>query len=183
MQQERSRLLERVTAPASEPLTLTETKLYLRVDGTDDDSLITDLIVASRLAAENTLRQSLITQSWKLAFDEYLTEQVYLPMGPVSSVTNVTLVDREGNNQTVSSSIYYLNAARNMLLLDSILFSFRVEIVYVTGFGAASVVPQDIKQGMLCHVAAMYDMRGMDETIIIPQQSMRLYAPYREVRL
>ncbi|MGE0754577.1 MAG: head-tail connector protein [Alphaproteobacteria bacterium] len=183
MHQERNRLLERAVAPASEPLTLTETKLYLRVDGSDDDSAISDMIVAARLAAEHTLRQSLITQSWKMVFDEWLPEHVALPMGPVASVTSVILADREGNSQTASSSLYYLNAARNLLMLDSILFAFRVEILYVTGYGEASAVPRDIKQAMLAHIAAMYDMRGMDGNVPIPRQSLKLYGPYREVRL
>src|SRR5688500_13257611 len=35
----KNRLLSRITAPAAEPLTLSETNSYLRVDHTDEDSL------------------------------------------------------------------------------------------------------------------------------------------------
>ena len=44
------RLLLRVAAPASEPLTLAETKLYLRVDHTAEDTLMNNLITAAREA-------------------------------------------------------------------------------------------------------------------------------------
>jgi len=40
------------TAPASEPITLAEAKLYLRVDTTADDALITALITAARETVE-----------------------------------------------------------------------------------------------------------------------------------
>lgn len=179
----RSRLLERVTAPAAEPLTLAEAKLYLRVDTDDDDSAIGDMIVAARLAAEQSLKKSLITQSWKLAFDDYLPEKVALPMGPVDAITSVKTIDRDENEQIISADVYYLNAAKDMLMLDSILFSFRVEIVYQTGYGAAADVPEAIRHGMLAHIAAMYDLRGQDTLTAIPAQALQLYAPYREVRL
>ena len=42
-----------VTPAASEPITLTEAKNFLRVDGTDDDTLITALISAAREMCES----------------------------------------------------------------------------------------------------------------------------------
>ena len=71
MSNNRERRLERITAPASEPVTLAEAKLYLRVDGTSEDSLISDLIVAARLSEETWLKLSLITHSWKLVYKDY----------------------------------------------------------------------------------------------------------------
>ena len=183
MQIYRKHLLTRVTAPASEPVSVEDAKLYLRVDGSEEDTLIGDMIVAARLAAEDTLKRSLITQSWKLAYDDYLPEMVYLPMGPVASVSSVTVVNRDTSTQPISSDMYYLNAARDTLLLDSVLFGFRVEIVYATGYGGASSVPQPIRHGMLAHIAALYDARGVDAMVALPEQTLRLYLPFREVRL
>jgi uncharacterized phiE125 gp8 family phage protein len=179
----RNRALTRVSAPVSEPLTLAEVKLYLRVDGSSEDSLLTDLIVSARMIAEHWLKRSLISQSWKLAFDEYIADCVSLSMGPVNSISSVAIVNRDGSTQTVSSSVYYLNAAKNMLSFDSSLIGFRIEVTYSTGYGDATTVPKPIKHGMLSHIAAMYENRGEYECGVLPDQSVRLYMPFREIAL
>ncbi len=51
------------TAPAYEPVSLAQAKQHLRVDWTDDDNLIEDLIVAARQWCERGIRQALINQT------------------------------------------------------------------------------------------------------------------------
>lgn len=179
----RSRLLTRVAAPADEPLSLAEAKLYLRVDHDAEDLLINDLIVSSRMTAEDWLKRSLITQSWKLAYDACLPECVALPMGPVNSVTSVTVVNRDNTTQEIDSDTYYLNAAKDTLIFDSAVIGFRIEIVYSTGFGAGPAVPRPIKQGMLAHIASMYDHRTEAQYAVLPTQAISLYMPFRGVGL
>jgi len=179
----RNRLLQRVTAPASEPVTLTEAKLYLRVDTTDDDTLISDLIVAARMVAENWLGRSLITQSWKLAYDYGIPESIWLPMGPVASITSLIVVNQDQSTTVPDSSTYWLNAAQNALVMCAALIGFRIEITYNTGYGDATAVPKPIKQGILAHIASMYDSRGETGEMILPEQAVGLYIPYREIRL
>lgn len=59
--------------PQAEPISLIEAKTHLRVDSdfTTDDNLIRGLIVAARQEAEQICRRSLITQTWKLAIDQF----------------------------------------------------------------------------------------------------------------
>src|SRR5690606_38274918 len=87
-------LLERTAAPTTEPLGLTEAKLFLRVDGTEEDDLISSLITATREQAEEYLRRSLITQNWSLWLDEQVSGHLWLPMGPVQSIGAVQLHTR-----------------------------------------------------------------------------------------
>lgn len=179
----RNRLLTRITAPATEPLTLEETKLYLRITDDVEDVQVNDLIVSARMMAEQWLKRSLITQSWKLAFDDYLDACTALPMGPVQSVTSVTIVNKDTSTQVVSNTLYHLNAAKNAVVFDADVIGFRVEIIYSAGYGDAQSVPRPIKQGMLAHIASMYDFRGEADGSAIPAQSVALYMPYREVML
>jgi len=176
----RGHLLERSTAPASEPITLIEAKLYLRVDHANEDTLVSDLITASRMMAEGWLSRSLMPQSWKLAYDDGIAECIALPMGPVTGITSVTVFASDGTSQAINASYYWLNAAKNALVMNSALLGFRVEIIYATGYASAGDIPRPIRQGMLAHIAAMYDNRG---DAALPDQAAILYAPYREVRL
>lgn len=73
-----------ITPPSSEPLTLSYVKSWLRVDFTDDDSLITDLISDVRREAENILRQSLATQTI-----QSIVEFDFVPTGPLSGPVDV----------------------------------------------------------------------------------------------
>lgn len=173
--------LFRVSEPASEPLTLAETKAYLKIGNNSDDTLITDLIVTVRKAAEQFLSSSLITQSWKLSYDKYTPSCINLPMGPVQSVTSVTAITRDGSQSVISSAGYYLSSGNRKLVFDASPLSHRVEIIYVTGYGAtAANVPSPIRYGMLAHIDAIFDGRAGQHTL--PQQAMEFYAPYRGIR-
>lgn len=173
--------LERGSAPAIEPLTLEEVKLYLRIDGSDEDTLVESLIAAVRESAEMYLRRSLITQSWVMAFEDYAPARVELPMGPVQSVTAVKSITRAGVETTISSSAYYLAAMKNILCFDASLAGDTVAIAYVAGHGdAATDVPAPIRDGMLCHLAARYENRTV---VSLPDAVRVLYAPYRVIAL
>lgn len=176
-----SRLLVRIGAPASEPLSLAETKTYLRVDSSQEDDLISGLISAAADAAQQYLRKSLITQSWKLAFDGGISACVALPMGPVGAVTSVTLVAEDESTTPLAASVYHLHAAKNALVVEGFYSAHRVEIIYTAGYGVAADVPAALRYGMLSHVAAMYEGRG--EGSAVPVATQALYAPYREVGL
>ncbi|MGB1540581.1 MAG: head-tail connector protein, partial [Rickettsiales bacterium] len=176
-----NKALVRETAPASEPLTLAEAKLYLRVDGSAEDSLITDMITAVREAAEEYLRKSLITQSWVLTYEDYAPAVAMLPRGPVQSISSVKVIDRSGAETAVSNTVYHLGVGKASVHFDTVQLGYLVEIIYSTGYGDADAVPEAIRQGMLTHLAALYDNRidGMS----LPAASIALYKPYREVRI
>lgn len=57
--------------PAGEPITLAEAKLHLRVDFSEDDTLIQALITSARQTAEDITRRAFITQTWKLVLDQF----------------------------------------------------------------------------------------------------------------
>jgi uncharacterized phiE125 gp8 family phage protein len=174
----RTRLLERVVAPATEPVSLADAKQYLRIEHTADDTLISQLIVTARQSAERYLRQSLITQSWKIAYDDFLEAKTILSFGPVQSVTSVTTYDITNQPIVIPNTFYRMDAARRVLLCQSSIVAVRVEIIYQAGYGAAADVPSPIKQGILLHVAKLYDTR--DLSAHMPDEVESLYRVFQD---
>jgi hypothetical protein len=156
------------SAPAAEPVTTDEAKSWAKIDSEDDDALVGQLITAARLSAEEYLRRSLITQTWKLTRDlassmlnNTLQEGVYdlpisalygglereieLPKGPVQSITSVTTYALDNSASTYDSTNYFLDTAGARLVLNlgyiwpaNMRPRAAAEILYVTGYGAAA---------------------------------------------
>jgi len=77
-----------LTGPSLEPVTLAEMKLWLKIDGSADDTVINALIVSARLSVEAVTKRILITQSWRVVLDEWRQGGlIRLPTGPLQSVT------------------------------------------------------------------------------------------------
>ena len=60
-----------ITPAAEEPVTLAEAKAFLRLDGSDEDALLGDLIATARDYLEMVSGLSLVTQGWRLYRDDW----------------------------------------------------------------------------------------------------------------
>jgi uncharacterized phiE125 gp8 family phage protein len=183
------------TQPAAEPISSTEAKAHLRVDHTDDDTLIGALITAARMHCENFTRRKLISQTLTGKLDRFPADdgEILLPYPPLVSVTSVKYIDTDGVLQTMSASDYaadtYSLPGRITLAYGEIWPTPRdienaVTIVWTAGYGAAgSSVPQPIRQAMLLLIAHWYENRevAITGTIItqIPLAVEALLWPYR----
>jgi uncharacterized phiE125 gp8 family phage protein len=103
----------RLTQPTDEPVTLTEAKAHLRVDGTAEDDLITALISAARSAAETYCNRAFAQASFVVYVDEFPAYGAAISILPdVAAVTAFTYFDLSGDAQVVSSSDYIVDATR-----------------------------------------------------------------------
>ena len=85
----RYRSLVRATEPAAYPVTLAEAKLHLRIDNTDDDTLITSLIASATRWAEDYCDRTFCSTQWTMRLDSFY--------GPVGSPVQFGL-KADGNN-------------------------------------------------------------------------------------
>jgi uncharacterized phiE125 gp8 family phage protein len=160
--------LKLITPPATEPITLNEAKLHLRVDGTDEDTMITALIVAARRMAEQRTERALITQTWELALDVW-DDEIELPMPPVASITSIKYIDTDGVEQTLANTEYTLDSYGTMghsvkLAYGKTWPSIRyqddaIKIRYAAGYGTAADVPQDLKAWLYLAIGTLYAQR------------------------
>ncbi|MBK6905553.1 MAG: phage head-tail connector protein [Saprospirales bacterium] len=175
------------TQPATEPLTLTEAKLHLKVDTTADDDLITALITATRQSVERYCNSALITQTVTEKYDCFTSRGFRLSVSPAIAITSVSYTDSAGDNQTLDAAIYgldnYSRPARVFLKENQQWPQTRVEpntvtVVYTAGYGAASDVPGPIKTAMKLMLADLYENR-QDSARTMPSASQRILDPYR----
>lgn len=150
--------LETTAEPAAEPLTLSEAKRHLRIDGPDDDAWLLATIQTVREYAEGRTNRSYIERTLKATWYEAepRSNTIALPQGPVSAIEEVT----DGNGQTVAAIAYELRriGTTDYVYLDTLPAS-GLAITYTAGYGAAADVPAQAKHAMLMHLAHLYAYR------------------------
>lgn len=106
-----------VTPVAAEPITLQEAKLHCKiitdlqdVEPYAEDSLISAWITAARTVAEHYTGRSLAPQTLEMVLPAFPVAGFDLDAPPVASVTSIKYTDVLGVEQTVSTSLYKLNA-------------------------------------------------------------------------
>jgi hypothetical protein len=121
------------TAPSVEPISLTEAKLYLKVDSSADDALITDIIKAARQQIELYLSRALINQTWLYRLDKWpckykrdwwdgerdghinslisTGDEIEIPKSPLSSVTHLKTYDDADTAYTMPTADYYVDTS------------------------------------------------------------------------
>jgi uncharacterized phiE125 gp8 family phage protein len=113
--------LKLVTAPAAEPLTTEEVKAHLRVDISDDDTLINSLTTAAREHVEHLTRRQLMPATWRLSLDSFPGNfqrrgawfretpegtDILLPRPALTAITHIKYYDASGVLQTLSTDVY-----------------------------------------------------------------------------
>ena len=104
-----------VTSPTVLPISVSECKTFLRVNGHYEDQLIRRFIesAVSMIDGVNGIGYALMRQQWRVGSDTRLfgmnPDWVELPGTPIRSTDNVTLgyTDGSGTSQTVTLSDWY----------------------------------------------------------------------------
>lgn len=167
-----------ITPVATEPVTLAETKLHLRVDGAEDNDLIDVLITAAREFAEHYTGRALAVQTLEMALDCFPRDYVELDMPPVASVTSIKYTDAAGTEQTVSASDYGLTTygeSRQVSRAYGVVWPVTqdvpnaVRIRYVTGYAA---LPKAARAALLLLVGHLYENRQAVSTLSLEEIPM-----------
>ena len=161
-----------ITAPATEPVTLTEAKSHCRVEHALDDTLITALITAARLAAEHELQRPLITQTWEASFESFPSsvDDAGIPLGKYRplAITSVMYLSTDGVDTTIDPAAYTLDAVNvpgwvyplhGTSWPEARAVANSVRVRFTAGYGSAAAVPQCVKQWLLVMIGSMYAYR------------------------
>jgi hypothetical protein len=182
--------LTETAPPAAEPLSLAEVKTFLRVDHSNDDSLIAGLITAARQICEDATGRSLITRSYSLYLDcwpgttalgwwdgvqegaDVLLKSgvLDLPRPPLAAVSKINVYDAGNAATEFVSANYFVDTAGipgRIVLKEGSLppipgrVANGIEIQFTAGYGAAAEnVPTVLRQGMKQVISRFYEHRG-----------------------
>ena len=152
---------EVTTDLSEEPVTLTELKQHLNMafdtlgsyTFTDDDTYLNRLIKASRQFLEKYTGLS-FGEKTITAFLDNNRGGIEIPFGPVRSITSI----KDYYGEVIASDAYTLRGSKYKKIVSP---SYDyMEVTYTAGL---TVVPEDLKQAILCMCAALYKYRG-DQT-------------------
>ncbi len=184
-----------ITPPTIEPLDLASAKNYLRVEISDDDALIEDMISAARLECEHRTGRSFLNQTWRITLD-YLPftlgasplgfalgainpfnrcdGSIQLPRPPLISVDSISFVDSGGVPASFDLDQLIVSPGTPGRIAPAFgrLFPFSlpqiasVSIDYVAGYGSdPASVPRNIIQAIRLLTAHYYEHRSDDAPI------------------
>ncbi|NBW12562.1 MAG: hypothetical protein EBR82_31505 [Caulobacteraceae bacterium] len=166
--------LTRITAPATDLITLAQAKAHLRVDHDAENDYISALVSAATAyldARDGVLGEALVTQTWRYSMDVAPVGAVELPLGPVQSVVSVGYYDTAGAQQTFSAANYRLTLGGAVELVSGASWpslasrSDAIWIDYVAGYGTATDVPQTVLQACRLMVGEMFENRASASTV------------------
>lgn len=169
--------LERLQASKANFITLKLAKQYLRVNHSYDDEMIEDMLDIVCVAAENYTSRKLKKATWKMTIYGDLPIRVKLIHGRINKIDSFKLYKKNGEVSYLSSDYYVLG--NNEFNMKRHFIIEKAEVIYSVGY-EMNDLPSPIKQGMLEHLARIYDMRGSDQ--VLPVAARNLYQPYKRVR-
>lgn len=181
-----------VTPPASEPVSLAEAKLFLRIDHNSEDALINTLIGAAREAVEAGCGRALITRRVRENLDIWRRDAVngaLLSVGPVTNIVAVRLLADNGAQSVIDPERYRLEGGRDrprLVFPPGLPATLRsaggIEIEYDAGFDDnAADLPLALRLATLQVVAALYEARQGEATV--PDAARALMRPFAPARL
>jgi uncharacterized phiE125 gp8 family phage protein len=161
-------LYSRASLPTTLVVSLPEAKEWLKLaDDTTEDTLLTSLILAVTQECEAYSGLSFITRTRTVKLTSFSGRDVFLPYGPVTSITSIAYVDSDDANQTVDSADYTLDIESGLSKVriteswpTTNLILNNVTITYVAGYADAASVPEVIKTAIKKRLSFHYEKRG-----------------------
>jgi len=169
-----------ITGTTDSPISLAEAKHHLRVDGSDDDTYIANLILTATDRAESFQRRTYMQRQRTYVLDSF-PPIIRPPYPPLVSVDSIKYIDTNGVEQTLDSAEYDVDITtepgRIKPAYEKSWPSIRtvmnaVTITYTAGYASKDAVPFDIKAAILLIIGHLYENRedvSEDSLMKIPE--------------
>ena len=162
-------LLKVITRDATSAITSAAAKLHLRIDGSSEDTWLTQALASVHRMAEAELRRAVMPITYELQLDAFPAAEIELPQ-PAASITSITYTDSAGSAQTLSSGAYRLvgndDSAAVFPAVSGAAWPITgtapdaVRVRFVGGWADAASVPAPVVSWMLLQLGALYENRA-----------------------
>lgn len=151
-----------------EPVTASELSIHSHVDSPDGQELLSQYLMAARAWVENDCKLALSTRTATLYLDSFPLEYIEVRMPPLVSVSSITYVDYDGSTQTLSSSLYRVDAAGRPGRITPVYGNLwpntpevtnAVTVTATVGYASASAVPEAAKQAIRFMAGLFFEQR------------------------
>lgn len=167
--------LKLITPATALAVSLAEAKLHLRVDASDDDTLISAYITAATELAEQATGCAIMPQTWELTLDAF-PAAFELTRVPAASITSLKYWDVDGNLVTLDASHYTLDNTNDFgyaYVVPAYGDAWpvgraqinAVALRYIAGYASSASVPESIKSWIKLMVGAMYENRQTESDV------------------
>ena len=195
------RQVKTITDVATELISKAQAKLWLKIEtgDTDDDDIVTDLIVSARVAAEQYCNRAFCTKTLELWTDEVVSGsyELELPYPPHQSITSVKSLDiKEAETELILNKGYYKKGLTDYILtinnpLSSGVSSKHISPIvvrYIAGYLQTGEFqcPAEVVACMKTIIVNNYEFReDYQETSIalIPQDVKTRLNPFRHLAI
>jgi uncharacterized phiE125 gp8 family phage protein len=165
-------MLKRLTTPTDMAITLDEARLFLRVEYTDDDELITSMVKGATVVAQAFINQQITECQYALALSSFQKEVSLL--SPVKTIDSVKYYDTTNTLQTIDGSNYYLmdfGLPNKLIFTEGVSINTynRPDAIQITFTSGMTTVPSDIIQWVRIRIASMYQFR---EQFVVDQRQV-----------
>ena len=164
------RSLTRTTPPVVEPVSVSDAKAHLRVDGDEDNFYIASLISAAREWVDAYLDRTLVTTQWTLKVDRFPIGDIELPRPPMLPLSvSLTFTSESGAVSVLASNLYRVDSdstpgvVRPLREADWPAYmddANAITITFWAGYGEdGRSVPPAIRHAILMLVGQWYERR------------------------
>lgn len=136
----------------TEPITLTQAKAHLRVDFSDEDTLISVYIAAARDYAEAFLGDALVAKQIKYTVNA--SDEIILPYAPIDAIASVT---QDGDAITD----YTFDEDGEITKGD--LFPATGKVIFTYTTKVVQPLLASIRSAMLVHISLLYENRNREQ--------------------
>lgn len=177
--------VRQLTEPSTEPVTLAEARLWLRIhdDDTTQDAMLLLLITAARERAEAITRRALARRTFELRLDAFPADEVWpetgtsgpgriwIPNPPLVSVESITYATGDGDvAMTGSPQEFTVDLGGDILpgrvwplqgdsWPSAVETPGAIRIRYTAGYATASKMPQRLRHWIQARVSTWYEFR------------------------